>query len=208
MASSKRMMTFELLDRMSKLIGEAKTIPIYNRIMLEKEEFTSLIRRLNESIPPDMQSAQAIIDQEERILGDSRKIAEETTAKANSEAQATVANAQAKADTLVTDAQNRANETIRGATDQANAMIADAQARANARIADAQARAQQMVAESEIVARAQAEAQEMLESTHRDCEEFTGRAHDAVNQLLEQTDMYMTQQLDSLRAAREQFANQ
>ena len=197
MASSKRMMTFELLDRMSKLIGEAKTIPIYNRIMLEKEEFTSLIRRLNESIPPDMQSAQAIIDQEERILGDSRKIAEETTAKANSEAQTTVANAQAKADTLVTDAQNRANETIRSATDQANAMIADAQARA-----------QQMVAESEIVARAQAEAQEMLESTHRDCEEFTGRAHDAVNQLLEQTDMYMTQQLDSLRAAREQFANQ
>ena len=197
MASSKRMMTFELLDRMSKLIGEAKTIPIYNRIMLEKEEFTSLIRRLNESIPPDMQSAQAIIDQEERILGDSRKIAEETTAKANSEAQATVAKAQAQADTLVTDAQNRANETIRSATDQANAMIADAQARA-----------QQMVAESEIVARAQAEAQEMLESTHRDCEEFTGRAHDAVNQLLEQTDMYMTQQLDSLRAAREQFANQ
>lgn len=208
MASSKRLMTFELLDRMAKLINEAKTIPIYNRIMLEKEEFTSLMRRLEETVPPDMQSARAIIDQEERILGDSQKIAEETTSRANSEAKTTVANAQAQADTLVTDAQNRANETIRTATDQANAMIADAQARANAMIADAQARAQQMVAESEIVARAQAEAQEMLENAHRECDEYSARVHGAVHQMMENADIALAQQLDSLRAMRNDFANQ
>ena len=153
--SSSKLMAFELLDRMAMMVSNAKTIPLYNRIMLEKEEFSSLMRRLEESIPTDLQKAKAIIEQEETILSESNRIAEETTQKANQEAQTNLDNARNQAQTMVTDAQNQANETIRSATDQANAMLADAQARANALVADAQARAQQMVSESEIIARAQ-----------------------------------------------------
>ena len=101
MASSKRLMTFELLDRMSMLISGATTIPLFNKLMLDKEEFSSLMRRLEETIPPDLQSARAIIDQEERILSDSKKIAEETTASASKEAQTTISNAQTQADTQI-----------------------------------------------------------------------------------------------------------
>ncbi len=206
MASSNRLMTFELLDRMTMMISNAKTIPLYNRIMLEKEEFTSLMRRLEESIPADLQKARAIIEQEEQILTESNKIASDTTQKANQEAQTTVENAKAQAQSLLSDAQNRANDTMRSATDQANAMMADAQGRANALVADAQAQAQQMVADSEIIARAQAEAQEMLESAHRDCDEYSARMHDAVSQMMEQADMGLAQQLDALRALRQNFS--
>ena len=207
MSSSKRLMTFELLEQMAITISKATTIPIFNRILLDKEEFSSLMRRLEESIPADLQKARTIIEQEEQILNESNKIASETTQKASSEAQATIADAKTQASAMVNDAQARANETMRSATDQANAMVNDAQARANAMIADAQAQAQQMVADSEITARAQAEAQEMLENTHRECDDFTARMHDAVGQMMEQADIGLSQQLDALRAMRQQFTN-
>ena len=207
--STNRLMTFELLDRMEQLLSEAKAIPLTKKFMLDKEEFSSLMRRLEESIPVDVQNAKTIIDQEENIISESNRIAEETTRNANAEAQSTVENAKNEANAMVSDAQARAAETLRTSTDQANAMVADAQTRANALVADAQARAAQMVADSEIVARAhQAEAQEMLESAHRDCEAYTARVHDSINQLMEQLDMSMSQQADAVRALRQQYAGQ
>ena len=205
MASSKRIQTFDVLDKMSLLIKNAKTIPFFNRLMLDKEEFTGLMRRLEESVPPDIQNAKAIIDQEETILSESNRIATETTQKANQEAQTAVSNAKAQAESMVNDAQNRANETMRTATEQANAVFADAQARANALIADAQARAAQMVADSEIIARAQAEAQEMLDAARRDCEDYSARMHASIGQMMEQADIGLSQQLDALRAMRQDF---
>ena len=71
-----------------------------------------------------------------------------------------------------------------------------------------QARAAQLVADSEIVARAQAEAQEMLEGAHRDCEAYTARVHDSINQLMEQLDISMNQQAEAVRAMRQQYAGQ
>ena len=88
-----KLRTFDVLDHMTQMIDSAKTIPLYKRIMLEKEEFTSLMRRLSESIPADLQKAKAIIDQEEQILSESRNIADETTRKATAEANAAMAEA-------------------------------------------------------------------------------------------------------------------
>ena len=142
---------------MEQLLTEAKAIPLTKKFMLDKEEFSSLMRRLEESIPVDVQNAKTIIDQEENIISESNRIAEETTRNANAEAQSAVENAKQEANAMVADAQSRAAETLRTSTDQANAMVADAQTRANALVADAQARAAQMVADSEIVARAHRE---------------------------------------------------
>ncbi len=206
MSTNNRLMTFELLDRMTRIVSEARAIPLSKKIMLDKDEFASLMRRLEESIPSDLQKARAIIDEEEKILAESDRIATETTQKAKQDSQAMMDSARTESQQMVTDAQNRASETMRSATDQANAMVADAQNRANALLADAQAQAQQMVADSEIVARAQAEAQEMLESAHRDCDAYSARMHDTVAQMMEQADLGLAQQLDALRALRQDFA--
>ena len=201
--SANKLPTFDLLDRMGLLVSNARAIPLSGKIMVEKEEFSSLMRRLQDSIPVDLQQAKQLLEMEQQIIGDSKRQAESTTREATQKANDLLEDATAKANAMVTDAQTRAADTLRSATDQANAMLADAQARANALVADAQTRAQQLVSDSEIVARAQAEAQELLESAHLECEQYSARVQDTVHQLMENADAALTQQLDSLRAMRQ-----
>lgn len=205
--SSTKLMTFELIDRLNLVVSSAKTFPLSNKLMVDKEELSSLLRRLEDSIPADLQQARQLLALEQQIIDESRRQAEDTTKEAAQNARTTVESANKQAQSTLADAQARAAETLRSATDQANAMLADAQARANALVADAQARAQQMVADSEIIARAQAEAQELLESAHRECEDYSARVHGAVAQLLEHADTGLSQQLDSLRALRQNIAS-
>ena len=61
MASAKKMMTFELLDRMDTILTTAKGIPFTKKVMVEKEEFTDLMRRLQESIPEEHASEEEIV---------------------------------------------------------------------------------------------------------------------------------------------------
>ena len=214
--SSTKLMTFEFIDRLNLLVSGARTVPLTNKIMADKEELLNLLKRLEDSIPDDVQQAKRLLDVEEQILAESRKeaeatinsansLAKNTVDSANSQAKTTVESANSQAQSTVADAQARATETLRSATDQANAMLADAQARANAIVADAQARAQQLVAESEIIARAQAEAQEMLEAAHRECEDYSTRVHGAVAQMMEHADISLSQQLDALRTLRQEI---
>ena len=70
--STKSLSTFDLLDRMELMISEAKTIPLYNRIMLEKEEFTGLMKRVRDSIPTEMEQARQLVAMEQQILDESR----------------------------------------------------------------------------------------------------------------------------------------
>ena len=48
--SGKELATFDLLDQLELMVENAKTIPLYGRIMLEKQECTSLVRRIRESL--------------------------------------------------------------------------------------------------------------------------------------------------------------
>ena len=182
--SSTKLSTFEILDRMNLMVSNAKTFPLSNRLMLDREELSALLRRLEDSIPNDLQQARKLLAVEQQIIDESRR----------------------QADSAMKEAGENAKQTVEKANNQANAMLADAQARAAAIIADAQARAQHMVADSEIIARAQAEAQEMLESAHRECEEYSMRVHGSVSQMLEQADDGLARQLDALRALRQEIS--
>lgn len=216
--STTRLATFDLIDKLLIMTEQAKNIPLTNKMMIEREEVVNLLRRLYDTIPSDMKQARDLLAVEKQIIEESNLQAQRTVNEANTQAQNTVdsANAQAQntvdsankqAQATVADAQARASETLRSASDQANAMMADAQARANATISDAQAMAQKMVSESEIIARAQAEAQEMMESTHRECEDYTMRVRNAVNHLMEMADAGLSQQLDAMRALRQDIAS-
>ena len=181
--SSTKLMTFELIDRLNLLVSGARTIPLSNRVMVDKDELLRLMQQLEQSIPNDLQQARQLLAVEQQIIDESRRQAEDTTKEAN----------------------QKARTTVDSANSQAQATLADARTRANAVLADAQARAQQMVADSEIIARAQAEAQELLESAHRECEDYTMRVHGAVAQMMEQADDGLSQQLDALRALRQEI---
>ena len=119
--STTKLMTFELIDRLNLIIGNAKSIPLTNKLMVDKEEVASLLRRLEDSIPADLQQARQLLALEQQIIDESRRLADETTREANQSAKNTVdtANAQAK-------------NTVDAANQQAESTIADAQARAHA----------------------------------------------------------------------------
>ncbi len=198
-----KLLTFELIDRINIMVGNARVIPLSGKIMLEKEEMLSLLQSLSDNLSADMKKAQQLLAMEEKILDESNRQAEASVREANATARSTIDGATAKAQSLTADAQARAAETVRMANEQANATVADAQARSQAMLADAQARAQQMVAESEIVARAQAEAGEMLEDAHRKCDEYAAGMNNAVSQTLDLADRALSQQLEQLRALRQ-----
>ena len=194
--AAERITVLAIADRIQLAVNNAKAVPFTGKVIVEKEDLTRLLNQLSASMPENLALADQVLTDKRQILEESQRQADSTTHEAAQQAQATL-----------NDAQNRAGEMLRNATDQANAMVADAQARANAMIADAQARAQQLVADSEIIARATAEAQEMMESTHRECEEFTARTHAAVTQMVEHADRNLSQQLDALRALRQELTN-
>ena len=146
--SNKELSVFDLLDRLEIMVDNAKTIPLYGRIVLDREESGSLIRRIRDSIPADLQSAKELLNMESQIINDSRRQAEGTLREANATARQTIENAEStarqtieNANAKLFEANNSADLTMKNAADQANAMIADAQARAGAIIADAQAHA-------------------------------------------------------------------
>ena len=74
--SSTKLMTFEFIDRLNLLVSGARTVPLTNKIMADKEELLNLLKRLEDSIPDDVQQAKRLLDVEEQILAESRKEAE------------------------------------------------------------------------------------------------------------------------------------
>ena len=71
--SSTKLSTFEILDRMNLMVSSAKTFPLSNRLMLDREELSALLRRLEDSIPNDLQQARKLLAVEQQIIDESRR---------------------------------------------------------------------------------------------------------------------------------------
>lgn len=203
--ANEQIRSYELIDRMSLAIQEARPIPLTQKIVVDRAEMEKLLRLMEESLPVDVQTASKVLEKSEQLLADSTAQAQSLVKQANEQAENTVNQANEQATGTVNLANQQAAEVTREASERANAMVADAQARAQAMIADAQAQANNLVAESEIVARAQAQAQEMLEATRRECDDYSMRIQAAVNQMMERVDVALVQQLDSLRTLHQEI---
>ena len=202
MESNDRLETLELLNQLTGMLNDAKTIPLFKMALLKKETIVDLISKLTGSIPEDMQKAQEIIQKEEDILAESNRTATETTEQANREAETTVTSAKAQAEAMLNEARTQASETINAANEQASTTVAEAQTQANTLVADAEARAKQLVAESEIVTRAKAEAKDILDAAHRESEDYSTRMRSAVDQIVDQAESKLAQELEAIRGLR------
>lgn len=205
-----KLTTYDLIDRLNLLISSSRSVPLSNRLLIDKSDISDLADQMASGIPADVKTARQVLDEKDKILAGSQREADETVRSARQTARDTVDAADHQAQQTIADAQNaladaqkRAEEIIRAANDQAGALIADAQRQHSAILQDAQTRANQMVSESEITTRAQAEAQEILEITHQQCDEYSRRVTGAVAQMLEQADIGIARQLDELRALRQ-----
>ena len=101
----------KIIDLLEDKVEQAKSIPLMNRAMVDKEELLSNIEELRLNIPEDMKQARLIKDERKRIL-----------AEAQAEADEIVKNAKIKVEKMIDE-----HEITKKAYEPANQIIAAAQ---------------------------------------------------------------------------------
>ena len=101
----------KVIDLLEDKVEQAKSIPLLNRAMIDKEDILANIEELRINIPEDMKQARLIKDERKRIL-----------AEAQAEADEIIKNAKIKTEKMVNE-----HEITKKAYEQANQIIAAAQ---------------------------------------------------------------------------------
>ena len=58
-----------LIESLEELVGTGKRVPFSHRVMVEEEEFLTLVDQLRVAIPNEIKQAQRVIKERERIIG-------------------------------------------------------------------------------------------------------------------------------------------
>ena len=101
----------KLIDLLEDKVEQAKSIPLMNRAMIDKEDILASIEELRLNIPEDMKQARLIKDERKRIL-----------AEAQAEADEIIKNAKIKTEKMIDE-----HEITKKAYEQANQIVAAAQ---------------------------------------------------------------------------------
>ena len=101
----------QIIDLLEDKVEQAKTIPLLNRALIDKEELLEAIETLRINLPEDMKQARLIKEDRKRII-----------AEAQTEADEIIANAKIKTEKMVSE-----HEITKKAYEQANQIISAAQ---------------------------------------------------------------------------------
>ena len=205
--SEVKMQTLKVLDQIRLLVDNAKTVPFTSKLMIDRSELASLLGNLDSSLPEDIRNAKAVLDEQEKILGDSREEATKTLDEARTNAEKMVHDAEESAAAQLSDAQNRSSQMLQDASGRANAAVAEATQKSQAIVADAELRARQMTDESTIMQNARDQADQLLSATRQDCQAYSQEIRQNMMKMIEAADAGLEAQLNSLRDFRQQMNN-
>lgn len=111
------MKVLELLDELDEIIEVASGVPLVKKVMVDPDEVSEIVNEIRQDLPDEIQQAQWIKNERQRILDE-----------AKAEYEKIVAEAQAKADKLVDNdeitiaAKTKADEIMRNARENAQLM--------------------------------------------------------------------------------------
>ncbi len=91
----------QLVDELEDLMEDASGVPLSRKVMVDPDEIFEILKEIRERLPQEIRDAMRITEDEQRILGDANRQAEEIRSNANSDA-----------DRIRTEAQNRLQEMI------------------------------------------------------------------------------------------------
>ena len=197
---------FALADELTLLLKNAKKIPLTDTVMVNQAGTMDLIKRVIASYDPSLEAAQKIVDNEEHILADANRKAEETIQQSMAQAQGTVNESNNYAQSAKQGADAYAAATRKAAEDEASAMLADAQARVQHMIEDAKAQADELVSKTTVLARAEAQAQEILENANQHAQALRSQTRQELDGVIGHVDSTIANQLNELRAIRQNLA--
>lgn len=102
------MKVLELLDEIDEIIDTSSGFPLTGKILVEAEEIRDIIREIRVVLPDEIQQAQWIKSERQRILDEAKSEYEAVLKDARVQAEALIEN-----DDITTKAKNRADEIMR-----------------------------------------------------------------------------------------------
>ncbi len=97
----------ELLDEIEDVIDTASGFPLTGKVMVDADEILEIVKEIRVQLPDEIQQAQWIRQERQRILDEAKKEYEDTLLRAQAEAEALIEN-----DDIVKRAKSRAQEII------------------------------------------------------------------------------------------------
>jgi hypothetical protein len=107
-----------LVDRLENFISNGQRIPLVNQVILKESELLAILEEMRTFIPAELEQAQRIIQDKERVLAQAQADATTILSRAREEAERTLSE-----DNLLQLSQERAHEMMRRATEQAQLIV-------------------------------------------------------------------------------------
>lgn len=102
------MKVLELLDEIEEIVDTAAGFPLTGKIMVDADEILEIVKEIRVELPDEIQQAQWIKDERQRILDEAKREYEAVIADAQKQAEALIEN-----DDITVKAKMRAEEIIR-----------------------------------------------------------------------------------------------
>jgi F0F1-type ATP synthase membrane subunit b/b' len=128
------METFEQIDRIEKMISEARRVPFTSNIIVNEEEMYDLIDELRQILPEEFKQARWIVKERQEMLEEAKKDAERLVQEAIERAERLVGETE-----IVKKATRQAEEIIRAAETRARTIRMEAEDYADEKLANIQA---------------------------------------------------------------------
>lgn len=171
---------FQALDELNAMIEDARSLPMTANCVVPRHESLLLLDDIRDSFPGELDDAQDVLDQRDRVLAEADATARDT----------------------VTAADDEADRVLREAREDADAMLADAKARADRMVAEATTHADGLVGD------ARAEASELLERSRREAESTTTRARAESDRLVEQANVIYDRTITEARQEQQRMLSE
>ena len=105
------MRVLELLNEIVEIVDTASTVPLTGKIMVDSKELLEIVEEIKMELPKEMQDANWIITERQRILDEAKKEYDTVINDAKEQAEALIKN-----DEIITEAKRRAETMLQAAS--------------------------------------------------------------------------------------------
>ncbi|NLG64427.1 MAG: ATPase [Actinobacteria bacterium] len=118
-----------LIDKLDDVIHNARTVPLTDSVMIDREEIYDLLDQMRATIPEEIKQARWIVKERQEMLAEAKQEAERIVAEANDKAtrlaskEDVVRLAEKQAMEITDDAREREREIRLGAEDYADEVL-------------------------------------------------------------------------------------
>jgi cell division septum initiation protein DivIVA len=204
---------YETVDELATVIENARSVPMSGSCMVPRDHVLDLLDDLRESLPEDVQSAGAIVEQRTEILQAAQAEAELLTRRTRQEAdqlldsaarqrEEVLGVARRQRDEILARAQEDADELIAQAEREAELLVEEGRRHRDAIVAECQAEHERLVTETEVYRTALAQADELGARTQAEVAHMRAEVDDYVDTRLADFGSTLERMVRSVEAAR------